>query len=227
MSKNLHIISQKILLCTKYTQIIEIHIFSTLWCVKITVFYGSGGGPSSSSSKLLSMLFLTCSWNSRMLRSRSLLRSRIWLMQYSDSWPHSVSRRSILMIVKLSSIPSWSCLPPSYEHKNEGDMTTCTRRTCTTCRKYNGGNMTSRFVKFVREWWFPRPPPVSWWSWLWYVITLSISVLRRCNRYGWVAIEILHSIVPWIVQNGQEMSELSTKQYLGCLGAQTRYTGYI
>jgi len=46
-------------------------------------------------------------------RSDSWFLCNIWLIQYSDSCPHSVSLRSMWVIVELSSIPSWSCLPPS------------------------------------------------------------------------------------------------------------------
>ena len=47
-------------------------------------------------------------------RSLSWFFFRIWLMQYSDSCPTSVSRRSSSKMVLFSSMPSWSCLPPSW-----------------------------------------------------------------------------------------------------------------
>lgn len=55
--------------------------------------------------------------------SVSLFLWSICWMQYSASWPHSVIRRSMWVMVVFTSIPSWICFPPSWNWVKDDIMT--------------------------------------------------------------------------------------------------------
>ena len=101
-------------------------------------------------------------------RSFSRFVRRILLMQYSDSCPQSVRRRSICVIASFSSIPSCSCLPPSCGKTGNGVFPT-------HAQHYNSWYG-------IREWNNNCSIKLSRYT----VIQLKLPVIRRRNSSPWL-----------------------------------------